>query len=364
MLSRFAKTNRVLHASPPYYIRDVFSGIGQRGRPRDGATAITNNLTVYTPPRWLPKSYASPTIERIFTGMRQRHIRAAMHRAGMSKPILYIWHPAQADQIGAYDESLVVYHCYDEYFAFRMDASARDELMQKEKRLLDRADVVFAASEELRERRRKVNPNTHLIRNGVDYDLFARAQHADTRVPEDIASIRSPVIGCVGTQLLMFDLPLLTEIFARRRDWSFVFIGIDRTAEQHADSELRALQSLPNVHFIGRRPLQSIPEYLKGCDVCTVPWVLNDISLVSSSPLKLYEYFASGKPIVSKPLPLISHLAPPINFAMDSDEWIDAIEAALRQNSAEDVAQRQEIARANTWDKRVEVILTKLAEKL
>ena len=363
LLTRFAQTNKVLHVTPQIYIGHVLDHLTASKGVVTGTTKINENLYWYAPPWWLPQSFRLPSVDRIVTGALNSRIRATMRRAGLTNPILYIWHPQMVDVIDRFDSRLIVYHCYDEYLSFHMEDEARDKLSRQERRLLERANVVFAASEELLERRRKFNPNVHLVRNGVDYSLFARAQDNTTRVPRDLVALPRPVIGCVATQMLMIDLPLIREIFTRRPDWSLVFIGIDRVPDQAADAELRAVQKLPNVHFVGRRPIEEIPGYLKGCDVCTIPWILNDISLVSSSPLKMYEYLAAGKPVVSKPLPLISGLKSIFSFATSADEWVSSIEHALSENTVEQVELRQEAARRNTWDQRADLILRTLAKQ-
>src|SRR5262249_48576926 len=155
--------------------------------------------------------------------------------------------------------------------------------------LLERADIVFTSAEATYERRKVYNPNIHVVRNGVDYRLFSRAQDADTSVPADLLPIPRPIIGCVATQTNFMDRALLTQIFQRRPDWSFVFIGVERAPDNQAGEVFGAFEKLPNVYFIGRRDIQAMPAYLKGCDVYAMPWLLHDIMLASSSPLKMYE---------------------------------------------------------------------------
>jgi glycosyltransferase involved in cell wall biosynthesis len=237
-------------------------------------------------------------------------------------------------------------------------------LQSQEQRTLERADVVFAASEELAGRRRPMNSNTHVVENGVNYALFAQAQSSSTTTPDDVARIEGPLVGCVTTQTSMMDIDLLRSIFSRSPHWSLAFIGVDRQGALEADSRVAPMLEMRNVHFIGRRPHADIPAYLKRCDVCVIPWTVNDITVVSSSPLKLYEYLAAGKPVVCKPLPLMKHLASVVHFADDVGEWLCGIETALTRTRAQDISARQAIARAITWDKRAAFISEKLAEGL
>lgn len=365
IMSRLARDNRVLFASPPRTVRDLFQPYGPLPSESPGVTPIADGLHAYVPPRWLPINYRFPGVEQRMEGWRRAHIRHTLRRLGMKRPIVYIWHPALADQAGHFDDALLVYHCYDEVLSFEKDPAARERLAARERQLLQRADIVFASSEELARRRRQVNPNTHCVENGVDYARFSRAQDAATVVPPELARIPGPVIGCVATLLDIVDVPMLAQAMAQRPQWSLVIVGIERPATAGADAALARLLGLPNVHFIGPQPIDAIPAYLKGFDVCAIPYIVNDATGVASSPLKLFEYLAAGKPVVCYPLPLKDELAGVVHIARESDEWVRAVEAALGESrSGQGVQRAQAIARDNTWDARVQVIATRLAEQL
>ena len=362
-MAELARDNKVLFASSPFHIGNALRGLGGADDEAAGVSQITDNLHAYVPPRWLPTIYRYPELDRKLADCRAWHIRRAMRRLGMQQPILYIWHPSFADVVGAFDEALIVYHCYDEYNSFHAENRESEIQEAQERALLKRADVVLAVSEKIRQRRVAFNPNIHVVDNGVDYPLFSTAQNAQTAIPEDMQVIRGPIVGLVTALTNLTDIGLLTQVFQRRPDWSFVFIGVEKTPEHLMNNELRAFLRLPNVHLIGRRALREIPRYLKGCDVCTIPWVLNELSL-SASPLKLYEYLAAGKPVVSAPLDHLQPLASVIRFASDANEWIGAIEAALRGDGPGTIDERQRIARENTWQKKVAFISQKLADEL
>ena len=119
--------------------------------------------------------------------------------------------------------------------------------------MLDRADLVFTVSEGLYAKKRQRNANTHLVRNGVDYPLFASARERTTPIASEIAGLRRPVVGCI-TRIVpdYFDAALLHDLFARRPDWSFVVVG----PECSSSDALTALKALPNVHLVGRRDLR------------------------------------------------------------------------------------------------------------
>jgi glycosyltransferase involved in cell wall biosynthesis len=355
VMSRLARRNRVLFTAPPYYVRDLLSY-----KPDDdaGLNRITDNLYTYAPPRWLPYSYRFPRVDRWSLELRSRLLTRTVRRLGMDRPILYIWHPIFSNVIGQLDEQLIVYHCYDEYSAF--SGSDRRHVEEAEKHILDAADLVLTVSRGLYARKRARNPNTYHVPNGVDYSLFAAAQDPSTPVPHELNDLPRPIIGCV-TRIVpeYFDAALLRTVFTTRRDWSFVVVG----PEYSASTELSDLKALPNVHFLGRRELTELPAYLKAFDACLIPYVLTENKRLAD-PLKLYEYLAAGKPVVSKPLPGLSMYGDTVTLASDASEWIAAIDEAIRTDSPERIARRQAVARRNTWDDRVAFISRLMARAL
>ena len=353
VMSRLARYNRVLFTSSPWYLRDVFRDSADGG----ALTRISDTLHTYRPPRWLPYTYRFPRVDRLSRHLRSQAMTRILDRLGMKRPVLYIWHPSFAEVIREIDGArAVVYHCYDEYAAFT--GADRAKVEDDEAELLASADLVLTVSEGLHERKRAVNANTHLVRNGVDYDLFATAQDPELPVAADVRDLPHPIIGCV-TRIVpdYFDAALLEEVFRRRPDWTFVVVG-PACAQSPA---LSALASLPNVHLVGRRALSALPSYLKAFDACLIPYVLTENKQLAD-PLKAYEYMAAGKPVVSKPLAALEPFGELITFANTADEWIEGIAEAIHDRSPERVAHRQRMASQNTWDERVERISQLIAQ--
>jgi len=353
VMSRLARRNHVLFTSSPWYLRDVF----RRGADGSALTRVNDTLHTYTPPRWLPYTYRFPRADRLSRQLRSRAMTRILGRLGMERPVLYIWHPSFADAIRQVaDVRAVVYHCYDEYAAFTGADRAKVEADEVE--LLRSADLVLTVSEGLYEKKRVCNANTHLVRNGVDYELFATAQDPALPVAPELRDLPRPIVGCV-TRIVpeYFDAELLEEVFRRRPDWTFVVVG--PVCAQSA--ALSALMSLPNVHLMGRRDFSELPSFLKAFDACLIPYVLTTNKQVAD-PLKAYEYMAAGKPIVSKPLVALQPFGDAITFATTPDEWIEGIAEAVHDHPPERIALRQTIASRNTWDERVERISQLIAE--
>ena len=354
VLSRLAPSSRVLFVSPPpTQIRDVARKLRQEGSAASGLTQVSPELFTFVPPPWLPYSNR-PALNRGLERLRALYLRRLLSRLGMHQPILYVWHPAFIDIVERFDAPLVIYHCYDEYGAFR--GANKEEIKAQEARLLKRADLVFTVSPGLRERRIELNPNTFVVRNGVDADYFAKALAPETVVAPDIASIRRPIIGCISRIVPeYFDAALLREVFRRRPEWSLVVIGPENPPQVSGGEDLERLKAEPNVHFLGLRSFESLPSYLKAMDVCTIPYRVTGNTEVAD-PLKLYEYLAAGKPIVSVPREFADDVRPFVYTGAGADGWVAAIEQALAADSPELRAKRQAVAQENTWDKRIDQI--------
>ena len=152
-----------------------------------------------------------------------------------------------------------------------------------------------------------------------------------------------------------FNAALLREVFRRRPEWSLVVIGPESPPQVSGGEDLELLKAEPNVHFLGLRSFESLPSYLKAMDVCTIPYRVTGNTKLAD-PLKLYEYLAAGKPIVSVPREFADDVRPFVYTGTDADGWIAAIEEALALDSPELRATRQAVAQDNTWDKRIDQI--------
>lgn len=306
-----------------------------------GARQVDRQLWVYTPlvlP--FPHSRLATLLNR---WILQISIRMLRHRMGMHDFQLWTFLPNVADYLGRLGESLAVYYCVDEWSKFSYIAER--QTVAAEQQLCRKADIVFATSHALVERRRQYNPETHLATHGVDYELFSQALDRDTPVPADLAALPQPVLGFYGTIQDWVDLELIGYLAARHPEWSIVLIG--RVAV-----DVSALRQYPNVHFLGRRPHHQLPAYCKGLAVGLLPQKVNDLTL-HMNPIKLREYLCAGLPVVATALPEVNHYRDHCYIAQNYQEFESAIADALRNDSPQRRLQRNQAMRAETWELKV-----------
>ena len=360
IMSRLARQNLVIYVEPRPYLRQVLAGLRQGlirvSQMGSRTREVMPGLHVYSPPLWAPISGREP-LASLTRWARERDLEAAMRRLGAGQPILWLVRPDQADLPGRFGEKMCVYHIVDEYSGYGgLTQERRQAVLQREQRLIARADVVFVTSPALLQSKGRYNPNTHLVPNAVDYEAFSRALE-DPTLPADLEALPRPRVGYVGAVNDKVDFALLSELARRHRDWSVVVVGPWAVRE---DANAPVLRQEPNVHFLGKQDVARVPHYIKGLDICLMPYKLDEWTR-SIDPLKLYEYLAAGRPVVSTAIPAAQPFGAWISIAVEGDGFISAAETALAQDSAAARVARRAEASRHSWDSRVNVISEQLA---
>lgn len=274
-------------------------------------------------------------------------VRRAIAAIGFEHRISWFVVPHPGFLAGELDEDLVVYYCIDDYAAHPgVDPVA---IASADAALVRRADIVFVAPPALVDQKRAQNPRTFFSPHGVDFELFARAADPATPVPDRALELRRPVIGFFGLVADWIDVELLAHLGRERPDWTFLMIG-------HVSTEVGVLEGLPNFVFVGPQPYGTLPGWAKAFDVAMIPYRANR-QVRNANPLKLREYLATGKPVVSLPTPEVERFAPHVYLAADRDSFLAQIECALQEDSVEKRGARMEAVRNMSWDARVTEVL-------
>ena len=257
-------------------------------------------------------------------------------------PIQWFYSPMPApcflDQLGAVG---VVYDCMDELANFRF---APPNIAEHERFLLSKADVVFTGGYQLFQSKSRHHPNVHFIGCGVDISHYSRARAAETHLPPDIADLPQPIFGYFGVIDERIDYDLLAQLAASFPDASVVMIG------PLAKIERSRLPSSDNIYWLGQRPYDDLPAYLKAFDVCLMPFALNEATQYIN-PTKTLEYMAAGKPIVSTAVPDVVHnFAPVVDVAASAGDFVLAVRQASRHPDVQRIEAGIARARAASWE--------------
>ena len=176
-------------------------------------------------------------------------------------------------------------------------------------------------------------------------------------MPEDMQGIRRPIIGYIGAILShRLDLDLLLELCKRKPEWSFVFVG-----KQDAEFEASELNQYSNVHFLGLKEEQQLPDYLAYFDVAFNPQAINDYT-IGNYPRKIDEYLALGKPVVATTTDTMSIFEDVVYLGKNADDYIRLIEQAMKEDNEARRGQRIKVAHEHTWENSFKAICDAIRE--
>ncbi len=307
IMTRLAATYQVIYFEEPVWVdRDALPGLNYEHCP-SGVTVVT--------PR-LPDGIADPdaVLRELLDGL--------IGDTAPGEPVLWYYTPmmlAFSAHVGA---SLVVYDCMDELSNFRF---AAPDLAEREAALLRRADVVFTGGYRLYEAKRGQHADIHPFPSSVDKEHFIQARALSRDAAEDQRAIPGPRLGYFGVIDERLDLTLLAALAEARPDWSIVMVG------PVVKIDPAELPRSANIHYLGGKSYDALPDYLAGWDVALMPFALNEATRFIS-PTKTPEYLAGGKPLVStRVFDVVRRYGdlPAVHLAADTQGFIDACDAAL-----------------------------------
>jgi glycosyltransferase involved in cell wall biosynthesis len=303
-------------------------------------------------------------IERYEWGLRlnemlyRRHIRRTIRRFQLRDPILWINPHNAYHLIGKVPYSPVIYDITDDWTSFGQREIDRRRTIAADEFLCRNADAVVVCSQRLREMKSPLvqDHRLFLIPNGVDAAHYASVLQSAERAPDVFASLPRPIYGYTGTiHADRIDLDLLIETAKLLDRGSLVLIGPSHLLPPQA----AALHATGRIHLLPPVPYARIPEYMRAFDVSITPHRVTPFT-ESLNPIKLWEYLAAGKPIVSTDVAGFRDYSDHVRIAGNAAEFADALRAAAMESASADGpllgARRQAEARRHSWDGRVDEV--------
>lgn len=343
-MSIFARRgNRVIYVDPPITYLSPLKNPSLRGQANDCfRRADEDNIYIYSPPVILPFGNMYRPVNRVNQAIIAAGLRRVYRELGLKPTICWTYLPNTVD-LPLPEGVTLVYDCADEHTAFP-GLIKKETVFRMERELFARAGASLASARELYRRKKESAPGLVVVPNGADAAHFNSALKPDLAVPEEVASLPRPVIGYVGAVSAWLDQEMLAAAARAHPEWSVVLIG-------PVDTDTSSLAALPNVHLPGRKNYGRLPAYLKGFDVTVIPFRINQLTR-GVNPVKLYEYLAAGRPVVSSDLPEVRPFAPLVAVARDPGEFVKRVEEELAADSPEKVAERLRVAEQNSWEAR------------
>jgi len=307
------------------------------------------NLTITHPAKMFPNTLKAG--RSLNEALMRFHIQKTARRLGLNAPLLWLNPHSAVHLAGQMGESAVVYDITDDWISPTQDASLAALIQAQDAALCARADAVIVCSEKLYEMKQGMARRLFLIPNGVDAGHYASVLDSTLPLPTEAAQWPRPVFGYTGTlHPDRVDIPLVVALARGLSAGSVALVGPDHLRpEDHA-----ALGALPNVFLAGPKPYAQLPEYMRAFDVCITPHRVTPFT-ESLNPIKLWEYLAAGKPIVSTNVAGFRDYPQFVEVAADAAAFITLSEAALTENSAVGRARRAEASR-HSWEARLDAV--------
>ena len=351
-MMRLAKKNRVLFVEPFHSFSTLVrvARWQKRGWQTNwGVRKVEENLWVYSPPPIGAPGTSRLRWPAVVNGWILNHLLTRVIRElGFHNPLIWTFLYDSAPVVRRLKPRLSIYECIDLDEGLANSDHQRRLVHEREQALCREADIVFGVTEGLANSRRAFNPNTFEVNCAADTEYFGRALHDTTEVPSDLVCLSKPIVGYMGgVDPWKMDIELLQTIARTHPSWSialvgYVWFGFDPTP----------LQAFPNIHVLGAKHYEDFPGYLKGMDVCIMPFPLNEITR-NGDALKCYEYLAAGKPVVSTPVPAAQRFPGIVKIASTPEAFVSAIEESLREDASA-VDRRLAAVQSHSWEHRIE----------
>jgi len=319
--------------------------------------------------------YVFSTIDSIFSSQKlptkksklasSSRIIKKMNKIFEKKPenlrIIYSCFPLFLDYFDGLKKDLTIFDAIDNWLEHSSWRKQKDVLGQNYQFLSQHSDLIFTVSPNLidffqSQGRKK---DLHWIANGVDTDLFSPDKKAEKDLFRDLPR---PIIGYLGTIENRFNLKLFKSWIEKNPKKSFVLVGPiwNKKIKQE-------LKSFSNVYLWGRIPHQQAPAYINSFDLAFIPHKLNSF-VRSTYSLKLLEYLACGKPVLTTPTPETSEFQDLIYLAGDSQQFQKKMLLALKESDPSLVLARRNRVKKKSWaaqgDKMMQIIEKKIKEKI
>lgn len=327
LMARFAARQRVFFVEEPIYEERADAVMKTQASPEGVIVCVPH----------LPAGTQSRADEQLSTLLRDL-VRAE----GMNLDVLWFYTPMALEWARGQTARTIVYDCMDELSAFR---GAHPRLLELERELFERADLVFTGGHSLFEAKKQRHRAVHAFPSSVDAAHFAHARQLK-RDPADQASIPHPRLGYFGVIDERLDLALIEKVSREQPQWQFVMLG------PVVKIDPASLPRAPNIHWLGMKRYEELPEYISGWDVALMPFALNEATRFIS-PTKTLEYLAAGRPVVSTAVADVVYPYSELDLVRIGDAGTFAAEigAALAEPAQARFARADAYLQTTSWDK-------------
>jgi len=295
------------------------------------------------------------------TTIRGNILKSFLWLSGFRAENTILWmfppHPYMDEITKIIPHTLMVAHIVDN-FEKSDDDWLKKYAADQYPRIQRTADMIITGSHYNQSIFSRDRSNCYFFENAVDEFFIADPSELPHRKNGLV-----PRLGYVGTLSERTDIDLLIYLAQQKPEWSVTLVG-----HQHIpDHKLESLTALPNVEYRGHILYEEVPRFLQSIDVCLITHK-NTEYCQSMSPLKLFQYMASGRPIVATNVDGLDSFKDYISVARTYEEFLQRIELILKTDTIQKSKARIDMAREETWERRIrnmfELVKEQFNEKL
>jgi len=300
-----------------------------------------------TVPTHVKSLFFIPVVSEMFDRINVHLIKKQIVRLLDQETIFWITTPSSLfpKLLNCFPQIPIIYEMMDDYGM--VQPCNKRKIDKTEKYIISRSRYTIVTAGALLEKARNISANAEscrLVGNGVSSQFFDRAEYYTP--PEPCFHNGKKTVGYIGATEWWLDIELIHSLAKKFPQVNFVLVGWPKIAD---------IPESANVFFIGKRPFESMPDYLNAFDVCIIPFKPGEFA-DSINPVKLYEYFALGKPVVSYQMKELEPYQNILYLALNSREFAAHLETALNEHDLEKIARRKKIASENTWDSKIQTV--------
>jgi teichuronic acid biosynthesis glycosyltransferase TuaH len=365
LAKEFSKNNRVFYIDHPFTWKDYFSSASS-AHVQIRKEALLYGKNIYKKVEGLSENFTTVTSRLTFPINWLKPGEVYEKFSGINDRILYnaIRHIIKDYNIGEY----IFINSFDPYHARSFPADIKpalkiyqtvDDISQEpyiarhgvrlEREAISKADITLATSKELTTLKSRFSDRVFYLPNAADISLFKKAVSQKYSKPKELRNIDKKIIGYTGNIGLRIDYELLKKVALAHSDKLLLMVGPlgNDSYKKHG------LDKIPNILFTGPKDISELPAYLQYIDCAIIPFEYSTLTK-SIYPLKINEYLAAGKAVVSTAFSAdISEFRDVAYIADTEDQFLSMIESAVDDNSAYEISIRMEKAETNTWAARV-----------
>lgn len=323
---------------------------------------LKNNVIVFELSPWLGKTYKCDILNRWQFHRRARYINEHLNLDETEKLVLYLWDYNYFEYTNILKYDLLVYHIYDDVFGY--DTNLPNHLLERykavEKSLIAKSDIIVVNGEPLAKEKQIPEDKLLCCLNGVDIDMFSRNY---PNVISEFGLPRRKIVGYFGMINAKIDFKLFLDLTQIASEYHFLLAGLVGHLNKHDASLWKKILKQPNVSHVGLKSIEEVAKLTGSIDIGFMPY-RNKAWAKFIFPVKLFQFLAAGKPVISTPLASLLPFSNVVTLETTAEGFKRAFDRAINCDSKEKIESRIRIAKENSWDARAGEIYNRIQEKL